>query len=472
MSIEVYVKEIAKLPDIVATVIEKSKEYILPLEIKKKYAILNTLKFLPQHVRAIKMFIVTYLVCMQRLLPNKRIEGGARSKTSRRTRRKHTKRRQKRRSSQNRPNKLFQKGGNKFLANILACFSFAPFICSGLLNNSLPRHQRQPAIDDIADSFDLIKDFSFLMFNENGTCAIITLIFLKAITIDDTFNALSNAFFNDSEYGEFVRNIKKDGELASVTPRDLQNDQGFDNIVKLIIDKIKNNKKSEDFATFLSYPTKSKNRHAVSLYFVAENENLIVVDPQTNFQQTTFKRKIYALKDDEKFEEKKFAFHSLREYFNTYVEEENPHFFFLTNVPYHFGTSILHDHGATKTKVKQLNDQLNRTTDVVVTKGKKYTGDWVNLLRDGYGILNDDSGRKIYEGNFEHGQYNGSGILYDDSGLKKYEGNFKNGKFDGYGEHMVHQLVFKGQFNEGKRIKGDIYYTNDPDIIFMHYEKK
>ena len=88
-------------------------------------------------------------------------------------------------------------------------------------------------------------------------------------------------------------------------------------------------------------------------------------------------------------------------------------------------------------------------------KGKEY-GFWNNIIYEGNyidgtkegKIIEYNGGKKIYEGDYEHGKRHGNGKEYNKFGNLIFEGNYKNGnKWDGkLIEYYKDKLLFEAGY--------------------------
>ena len=114
------------------------------------------------------------------------------------------------------------------------------------------------------------------------------------------------------------------------------------------------------------------------------------------------------------------------------------------------------------------NNELNgKGIKFQIEKNKLYKGDFINNIKEGYGI--EESEGTKYEGEFSKDKKNGKGkILFKNGDI--YEGNFENNKFNGEGHYIWkkngHEYIgnyLNGQFNgkgfykwsENEYYKGD-----------------
>ena len=97
--------------------------------------------------------------------------------------------------------------------------------------------------------------------------------------------------------------------------------------------------------------------------------------------------------------------------------------------------------------------------------GTVYEGQWKFRERNGQGTLTYPDGRK-YTGAFKSGQRHGQGTMLFPDG-RKYVGEFHGGNRHGQGTMIYPDgRVYSGEFREGKRTGyGTITYPNDRKII-------
>ena len=94
-------------------------------------------------------------------------------------------------------------------------------------------------------------------------------------------------------------------------------------------------------------------------------------------------------------------------------------------------------------------------------KVKKYSGNIVNNLYDGRGILYNESGDIIYDVFFKEGKYEGFWLEYKEK-LLKYEGFFSNGEYEGKGNLYFNNIkIYEGHFHEGYYHGIGIKYFNN-----------
>jgi len=98
-------------------------------------------------------------------------------------------------------------------------------------------------------------------------------------------------------------------------------------------------------------------------------------------------------------------------------------------------------------------------------KNKMYCGPLENGLPQGYGILYDQYGKEIYEGNWDNGRMNGHGTFHRNksnaiNGIGwdiVYSGFWENGLPHGYGSAHVHSYHGSSLFYEGEWINGKLH---------------
>ena len=118
--------------------------------------------------------------------------------------------------------------------------------------------------------------------------------------------------------------------------------------------------------------------------------------------------------------------------------------------------------------------------------GGKYEGEILNGVKHGIGILSGDFG--IIMGEYENDYINGFGIQEHQTN-GRYEGTWENNKLSGFGirtfkcNHLYIGGIFEanisgegkyvydngdyyiGEFREGKRVKGKVYYKNEKGVF-------
>lgn len=72
-----------------------------------------------------------------------------------------------------------------------------------------------------------------------------------------------------------------------------------------------------------------------------------------------------------------------------------------------------------------------------------YQGDWLEGMKDGWGVLVFDDGRK-YEGMFKKNLFNGQGTLADND--TKYVGQFVDGECHGLGSLKTSSSTYNGNW--------------------------
>ena len=87
-----------------------------------------------------------------------------------------------------------------------------------------------------------------------------------------------------------------------------------------------------------------------------------------------------------------------------------------------------------------------------------FIGDYVNGVKEGYGIMNIKYG--LYEGEMKGGNFNGIGkFIFNDK--RKYEGEFTNNKMEGYGIlYLPNNKIFVGQFKDDLQNGFGVFYKN------------
>lgn len=85
---------------------------------------------------------------------------------------------------------------------------------------------------------------------------------------------------------------------------------------------------------------------------------------------------------------------------------------------------------------------------------KRYTGDLIMGVYDGYGKLFDFDENLIYEGNFKEGKRNGLGRSFDNCKNVIYDGEWKDDQQDGAGKliNSNGKEIYKGTFYKGKAL--------------------
>ena len=115
----------------------------------------------------------------------------------------------------------------------------------------------------------------------------------------------------------------------------------------------------------------------------------------------------------------------------------------------------------------------------------KYNGDLQNNMKHGFGLLTNNMNQKIYIGDWKLDKYHGQGVLYnvnlDASGTtevnyknvdleklpwKMYEGEFQNGEFNGMGSlSFISGERLNGYFVKGKLNGEATFYQSDGEIV-------
>ena len=94
----------------------------------------------------------------------------------------------------------------------------------------------------------------------------------------------------------------------------------------------------------------------------------------------------------------------------------------------------------------------------------KFSGNYLYGKRNGFGYEYYKNGNLSYKGNFWNDKRHGKGKEYYDNGNLKYEGNFCYGKIFGVGKEYYNndkeQIMFEGEYINGKRWEGKLYRYN------------
>jgi hypothetical protein len=112
----------------------------------------------------------------------------------------------------------------------------------------------------------------------------------------------------------------------------------------------------------------------------------------------------------------------------------------------------------------EIENNLPHGNGTMIYKdGAKYTGNWKNGKKEGYGIyeFSNDDKNKIYSGLFENDEICGLGlIVYTDNTF--YQGEFKRGKCEGYGKYIFDGgNIYEGEWkNEKMEGYGKYIFTN------------
>ena len=102
----------------------------------------------------------------------------------------------------------------------------------------------------------------------------------------------------------------------------------------------------------------------------------------------------------------------------------------------------------------------NGKMNVVFENGDVYEGDFVNNIKEGYGIMSYNNGEK-YQGEFKNNVKDGYGIMIYSNG-EKYRGEFKNDEKDGYGIYQyLDGEIYKGDFKNGVKEGRGVYFYNN-----------
>ena len=104
--------------------------------------------------------------------------------------------------------------------------------------------------------------------------------------------------------------------------------------------------------------------------------------------------------------------------------------------------------------------ERNGNMSVIYENGDKYTGNFVNNLKEGRGTMIYGNGNK-YEGQFSKDKKEGYGIMLYSNG-EKYEGEFKDDVKEGYGiYHYLDGETYKGDFkNDFMEGRGVFFFSN------------
>ena len=94
--------------------------------------------------------------------------------------------------------------------------------------------------------------------------------------------------------------------------------------------------------------------------------------------------------------------------------------------------------------------ELNESNLDYSNKRNNYIGEKVNGLFEGRGILYNEKGTIMYNGNFKKGKYEGFGKIYE-KGILIYEGFFKEGLYSGKGIlNKKNKKIYEGYFINNK----------------------
>ena len=102
--------------------------------------------------------------------------------------------------------------------------------------------------------------------------------------------------------------------------------------------------------------------------------------------------------------------------------------------------------------------------------GNNYSGEWVEGLPDGFGIMSFDNG-DTYEGDWSKGKMNGFGEyhFFDQSKqrlIEKYEGNFVDGKREGYGKMTYkNRNIYFGTWQNNMRTGDGLFIFANGDAF-------
>lgn len=121
---------------------------------------------------------------------------------------------------------------------------------------------------------------------------------------------------------------------------------------------------------------------------------------------------------------------------------------------------LIHENDSGKKKSSLI--ALRETKTEIYDNGK-YTGDFVNGLREGYGVYNWKSGNR-YSGDWKAGLEHGQGTYLYKNG-DKYEGGFIKGEMDGKGIYTHYGgEKYEGDYLKGKRHGKGIYMFSNGEI--------
>lgn len=97
-----------------------------------------------------------------------------------------------------------------------------------------------------------------------------------------------------------------------------------------------------------------------------------------------------------------------------------------------------------------------------------YTGDIVNGVCEGAGILYKQSGVLVYEGDFVNNAYEGNGTLYAEDGSVRYRGGFADNTFEGEGVLYASsgQIEYSGGFSGGFYEGTGTLYDQSGNLIY------
>ena len=111
-----------------------------------------------------------------------------------------------------------------------------------------------------------------------------------------------------------------------------------------------------------------------------------------------------------------------------------------------------------KLEIIIYNKDLQNKLDINIENYKKIRGIYREVEKDGKGEeYNISNGELIFEGEYKNGKRNGKGIKYYNDELI-FEGKYKNGKRNGKGkEYYNDELIFEGEYINGKRWNGKGY---------------
>ena len=93
-----------------------------------------------------------------------------------------------------------------------------------------------------------------------------------------------------------------------------------------------------------------------------------------------------------------------------------------------------------------------------------YSGEWLNGLLHGRGVVISHKENVEYRGDIKFGKWDGQGTLHLPEGT--YRGNFKEGKYHGYGTlYLTNGHTYEGEFREGAMHgRGTIFYPNNKTL--------
>ena len=94
-----------------------------------------------------------------------------------------------------------------------------------------------------------------------------------------------------------------------------------------------------------------------------------------------------------------------------------------------------------------------------------YEGDFINGKFEGRGKLFYDNGN-YYIGQFRNHLQHGKGVEYDSNGNIQYKGGFIDGRREGNGKCITEDMLFIGQYENGKPKKGKLYSSNGKILFY------